>query len=100
MPVSDIGDMTAFQIPSEDVVARRLDDVVILINLKTNRIFELNSTGARIWELVSSGESLESIRETMLREFDVSESEVSAAIDTLTTWLKNEGLLLAGDDVR
>jgi hypothetical protein len=96
--VSDIADMTAFQIPSEDVVARRLDDVVILINLKTNRIFELNSTGARIWELITSGNSLADIRETMLREFDVSEAELSSAIDTLISWLRNEGLLASRDD--
>jgi hypothetical protein len=96
--VSDIADMTAFHIPSEDVVARRLDDVVILINLKTNRIFELNSTGARIWELISSGNSLADIREMMLREFDVSETELSSAIDTLISWLRNEGLLAGHAD--
>ena len=79
--------------PSDDVVARRLDDVVVLINLKTNRMFELNSTGARLWELIVAGSKDVEVRETMLREFDVSETELTTAIDSLTSWLVSEGLI-------
>src|SRR5262245_8310560 len=83
----------AFSVRSDDVVARRLDDVVILINLKTNRIFELNTTGARLWELMSAGSNREEIRGAMLNEFDVSEADVAKGIDSLTAWLLAEGLL-------
>lgn len=91
--MSDVQAMAAFQVPSDDVVARRLGDVVILIHLKTNRIFELNSSGARLWELMSAGSGRDEIRDTILREFDVSESEINRAIDELTSWLTAEGLL-------
>ena len=83
----------AFEMPSDDVVARRLDDVVILINLKTNRIFELNATGARLWELMSAGSTEAEIHETMLAEFDVTESELAQSIDRLAGWLADEGLI-------
>jgi hypothetical protein len=87
----------SFHVLSDDVVARRLDDVVILINLKTNRIFELNSTGARLWELISAGSSRDEIDRTMLEEFEVSESELSNAIDLLAGWLAAEGLIASRD---
>ena len=87
----------AFDVRSDDVVARRLDDVVILINLKTNRIFELNSTGARLWELMSAGSTNAEIHDTMLGEFDVTESELTTAIDTLAGWLADEGLIANRD---
>ena len=87
----------AFDICSDDVVARRLDDVVILINLKTNRIFELNSTGARLWELMSAGSTQAEIHDTMLREFDVTQADLSSAVDTLAGWLADEGLIANRD---
>lgn len=89
---------SAFQVLTDDVVARRLDDVVILINLKTNRIFELNVTGARIWELMSAGSSRADIDRTMLEEFDVQEPELSNSIESLAGWLAAEGLIANRDN--
>ena len=83
----------AFDVPLEDVISRRLDDVVILINLRTNRIFELNSTGARLWELMSAGSSRAEISDAMLREFDVAEPELTKAIEGLAETLAAEGLI-------
>jgi hypothetical protein len=35
--------------PNRDVVARRLKDEIVLVHLRTNRIYSLNRTGARFW---------------------------------------------------
>jgi Transglutaminase-like superfamily/Coenzyme PQQ synthesis protein D (PqqD) len=35
-----------------DVVWRWVDDEAVLVNVKTNRIYSLNPTGARLWELI------------------------------------------------
>jgi len=35
--------------PSRDVVARRLEDEIVLVHLQKNRIYSLNRTGARFW---------------------------------------------------
>ena len=83
--------------PSDDVVSRRLDDIVVLIHLKSNRIFELNTTGARLWELISAGTSAGEIRELMLNEFDVAPAELTAAIASLTKRLASEELIAQRD---
>ncbi len=95
--MSNTQPMAAFHICSDDVVARRLDDVVILINLKTNRIFELNSTGARLWELMSAGSTVSQIHDAIHDEFDVTDGELTRAIDTLAGWLAAEGLIASRD---
>jgi hypothetical protein len=41
--------------PHPDVVAQRLGEEVALVNLQTNRIFELNRTGACLWDLLCKG---------------------------------------------
>jgi len=41
--------------PDPEVVARRVDDEIVLMHLGTSHIFALNPTGARFWELLKSG---------------------------------------------
>lgn len=35
--------------PNPDVVAQRVQDEVVLVNLRTNEIYTLNRTAARAW---------------------------------------------------
>jgi hypothetical protein len=83
-------------LPSPDVASRRLGDEVVLVHLKTNRIFSLSPTGARVWELLSDGKSRSEIEAALLCEYDVSQNIVSAEIDSLVTMLEVEGLVREG----
>lgn len=65
--------------PSPDVVYRRLGDTAVLVHLGTSEIFELNDSGARIWELVGNEQPLDRIVAILLEEFDVDESTARAA---------------------
>jgi hypothetical protein len=53
------------------VVARRLRDAGVLVNLKTNDIFELNDTAMRVWELLDDPNAVSDIVMHLVREFDV-----------------------------
>jgi hypothetical protein len=86
----------ALPAPSPDVVSRRLGDEVVLVHLKTNRIFSLSPTGARFWELLSDGGTRPEIEKRLLEEFDVSQDDVSAEIDSLVTTLSAEALVRGG----
>jgi hypothetical protein len=82
--------------PDPDVVSRRLGDEIVLVHLKTNRIFSLSPTGARFWELLKDGRSRSEIEAALLREYDVSHEEVSAEIDVLVRTLEAEQLVQEG----
>ncbi len=79
--------------PGPDVVARRVDDEVVLVNLRTNRIFALNPTGARFWELLEAGADRTAIEETLRGEYEVSPPEITASIDALVEELRSERLV-------
>jgi hypothetical protein len=66
---------------------------LVLVQLKTNRIYSLNKTGARLWELLSSGCSREAIERQLLDEFDVDEAQLRQEVDTQLAELTQEGLL-------
>jgi hypothetical protein len=90
------GSTQALPAPSPDVVSRRLGDEVVLVHLRTNRIFSLSPTGARFWELLSDGRTRAETERQLAEEYDVSRKEVSAEIDSLVTLLEAEGLVRCG----
>jgi hypothetical protein len=76
-----------------DVVVRRLGHELILVNLGTNRIYELNRTAARLWELIAEGRDAGELRQAMLHEFDVEESSLDDEIAALVPVLVERGLV-------
>jgi len=84
--------------PHPQVVARRVDEEVVLIQLDRNSIHALNRTGARFWELVVEGRSRSEACEQMLEEFDVTRAQLEREIDELLDLLFREGLLLTAEE--
>lgn len=76
-----------------DVIARHLGESAVLVHLPTNRVFELNHTGARVWDLIGEGMPFETIVRTLAEEFDMDADGVSADVTDLIAWLRDEGLI-------
>lgn len=57
--------------PSAWVVAQELGDGAVLIHLESDRILELNATAARLWQLLSEGQTLAEAKAALLDEFEV-----------------------------
>jgi Coenzyme PQQ synthesis protein D (PqqD) len=79
--------------PSADVIARRLDRAGVLVHLTTNRIFELNETGIRIWELLSEQKDVDRIIEHLVDEFDVDGQRAARDVEGLLLRFRHEGLV-------
>lgn len=79
--------------PGPQVASRRLDDEVVLVNLRTNRIFSLNRTGARFWELLETGHDWADVRAALLEEFDVEQQELDRQLEALAESLAAEGFV-------
>jgi Coenzyme PQQ synthesis protein D (PqqD) len=79
--------------PNADVIGQQLGDEVVLVHLKTNRIFELNRTGARFWSLLQEESDRARIEEAMRAEFDVSAQDLTNEIDHLISRLAAEDLV-------
>jgi Coenzyme PQQ synthesis protein D (PqqD) len=77
--------------PNPEVVAKRLDDELVVVHLGTNLIYNLNRSAARLWELLESGRGLEEAKEQLIEEFDVSMEQLELDISaTLTSLVENQ----------
>jgi hypothetical protein len=79
---------------SDDVVFRRLGERMVLIQLATNQIYELNHTAARLWELLDDTE-ISNLEEALLAEFAVDPASLRREIRATIGELHRERLVVA-----
>jgi hypothetical protein len=75
-----------------DVVARRVGETAVLVHLGSNRIYELNDTGARIWELAGDGATVDGLIDRLEREFNVDRGQLALEVAMIVADLVREGL--------
>ena len=80
--------------PSPEVISKRLDEATVLVHIPTNRIFELNETGTRVWELLGQGLDTNTIVGFLVEEFDVDTARASSEVNDLLIQLQNKDLLV------
>ena len=81
--------------PNPEVIAKRLDQVTVLVDISTSRIYELNETGTRIWELLGQGLNVEQIVQHLVSEFVVEDYQAAEELKTLLSQLRDQGLVAA-----
>jgi hypothetical protein len=79
--------------PNPEVIAKRLDQTTVLVDISSSCIFELNETGTRIWELLGQGLNVEQIVQHLVSEFEVEDSQAAEEVTKLLSQLQNEGLV-------
>jgi len=81
--------------PNPEVIAKRLDQAAVLVHIPTNRIFELNETGTRIWELLGEGLDPNGIVRQLREEFDVEHGWAADEVRSFLEQLRTVGLLIS-----
>jgi hypothetical protein len=77
----------------EHVVARKVGDETVILNLDSGTYFGLDSIGGRFFELVEEESGLRTVVERMLAEYEVTGTQLESDLLRLTEDLKASGLL-------
>ena len=70
-----------------------MGDQIVVVHVGTDRIFELNPTAARIWDLLSEGHDPIEIQRIVSQEFDVPAALASREIEDLLNSLVAENII-------
>lgn len=80
--------------PTKDLVLQRVDDGIILVQLGSDRIYALNATGARVWELVAKGCSPDEMKRRLASEFRVAPERLNRDLTKILASLETQGLVV------
>jgi hypothetical protein len=82
------------------VMVRFLDSESLFLNLETERYFGLDSTGTRMWQLLTGTANIEGAYQGLLEEFEV-EAEVlrSDLLELLNKLIQNNLIQVVRSDV-
>src|SRR3989475_1166335 len=80
------------------IVSRKIADEVILVPIshkvgEIDCLYALNEVGARIWELIDGDRSLQELRDAIVEEFEVSQTEAQEDLTVLLEQLKEIGAI-------
>ena len=75
------------------VTSQHIGDEAVLIDLRTNEIYETNRTGARMWQLLGEGLELHDIQRRLEAEFEIEPEELHRQIDSFLATLLNAKLV-------
>ena len=78
---------------SPDVVSQKVSEETVLLDLESENYFGLDEVGTRIWQLIKETNELQSIFDTLLEEYDISEARLQLDLTTLLTEIEGLGLV-------
>ena len=86
--------------PNEQFVSRQIADEFLLIPIsrqlnRDNWLFVLNEVGARIWELIDRGRSVQQIEQLLLEEFETTPEQLEEDLLRLLDQLQELGAIEA-----
>ena len=84
--------MTHYRITPAALVAP-LEDGTVILNMRTNRYYSLNETGALVWSMLEQEQPRESIVARLVQTFDVSKADAEQAVAALFKELSVEQLI-------
>jgi hypothetical protein len=78
---------------SPDVMVRKVGEESVLLDLKTERYLGLDDVSARFWDLLTSGEPIQSAYDKLLEEFEVAPERLRNDLDAFLQELIQFGLI-------
>ena len=75
------------------VTSQRFGDDAVLIDLRTNEIYEMNRTAARIWQLLGEGLDVDDIEGRLALEFEIEPAELRRQMESFLTTLLDAKLV-------
>ena len=81
--------------PSSQVIARDVGQEIVLLDLASGTYFGLDPVGARIWQLMRSGKTLDEVCDAMMEEYEVPRETLERDVQALARQLIEKQLAAA-----
>ena len=80
----------------QDVMARKVGNETVILDLANGTYYGLDPVGARIWQLMAEGQTLTQVCDVMLAEYEVTRGDIERDVLALVQTLMERQLVSAG----
>ena len=77
----------------EGLVFNRIDDEVVLFHLETEQYFGMNAVGSRIWDLLLTPQTLGTLCEALMQEFEIDHEAFTREVQLFLASLSEHKLI-------
>lgn len=81
-----------YEIPPS-VIAKRLGEEMVIVDLGSGNYFSLNATGAMIWDALASHQTVDALAGSLAEQFDAPREDIERDARELISELLQRGLL-------
>lgn len=78
---------------SDNTVVQEMGSGIVILNLNTERFYELDGVGKRIWELLSDNQEYSNVFNILQNEYEVSTEQLQSDMNRLIDDLKKAELI-------
>lgn len=86
-------DLSLSFVVSSEALFQEVNGETVILDLKSEQYFSLDTVGTRVWQLLETGASIERILQLLLEEYEVDGSVLQSDVLELINSLENEGLV-------
>jgi hypothetical protein len=79
---------------SEDLEWRHLDDEIVVLDGREGTYLSINGSGALLWPSLATGATSEELIGTLVKTYEVDESQARADTEQFVASLRAQGLLV------
>ena len=83
--------------PRDGVIAKMVGSEMVLLDYDRGIYYGLNPVGARMWQLMAEGATMEQIVEVLAGEYEVAAATLAGDLDALLRDLEAKELVQAAD---
>ncbi len=85
----------AMLIKRPDLSVRTVDQEIVILDKETGEVHQLNQTASYIWDLFDGYTTVEQVKESLARDYDIDLAQASADVVAVVEQLKHLNLLVA-----
>lgn len=78
---------------SPEVMAQKVVDELVLLDMASEKYFVLNGVGTRIWELIRDKKDLQTVFDTLRDDYEVESARLAQDLEELLKKLVDFGLI-------
>ena len=77
----------------DNLLTQTLGDELVILNLNDEKYYTLNDMGSRMWQLLTSGLTVDETIQALLAEYEVEEAVIRSDLDNFIRYLQERFLV-------